>query len=601
MAAAFTLDNVSFHFSEKELLTQASLTLSEGDKAGVVGLNGAGKSTLLKLLYGLEQPDQGTVTQKNGLMVSYLPQTPDLDPQASIVEQVLQMIGLTDPAEAEAAAYEAKTILSRLGFSDFSQPCGQLSGGQQKRVALAAILCRPSDVLLLDEPTNHLDTDMVDELEARLKKFRGTLVMVTHDRYFLERVCSRILEVTGGKIESYQTNYQGYLIEKAQREDMAAATLRKRQSLYRTELAWIQRGAQARSTKAKGRIQAFETLSESIQTGPAEKSLEIQSVASRLGRKILSADHLSVILGDKNIINDFSYTLLRDDRIGVIGANGAGKTTLLKALMGQLPPSAGEVIQGETVKIGLFAQISPALPPDTLVIDAVRNVANRVYTPKGDLSAAQMLETFLFPSGMHYQQVSRLSGGERRRLYLLQVLMAAPNILFLDEPTNDLDIETLTVLEDYLDFFQGAVIAVSHDRYFLDRVTHKLFALKDGILTPYEGGYEAYARARDAQSPSPVLKKEKDEASKRERTVSKRKFTFKEQRDFDTIEDTISQLEGDLESVQREIEANSSNYQKVQELMICQESLEAALEKAMDRWMELQEIFDEIQRNTDGG
>ncbi|MBQ8536476.1 MAG: ABC-F family ATP-binding cassette domain-containing protein [Clostridia bacterium] len=597
MAAAFTLENVSFHYSEKELLTDASLTLSEGDKAGVVGLNGAGKSTLLKLLSGHEAPDRGIITRKNGLTVSYLPQTPALDPQASIVEQVLSLMGHTDEGEREAAAYEAKTILSKLGFTDFDQRCGQLSGGQQKRVALAAILCHSCDVLLLDEPTNHLDTDMVDELEARLKKFRGTLVMVTHDRYFLERICTRILEVTGGKVESYQTNYQGYLIEKAQREDIAAATLRKRQSLYRTELAWIQRGAQARSTKAKGRIQAFESLKESIQTGSAEKSLEIQSVSSRLGKKILSAEQLSITLGKREIIIDFSYTLLRDDRIGIIGANGAGKTTLLRALMGQIPASSGQVIQGETVKIGHFAQVSPALPPETLVIDAVRNVANRVYTPKGDLSAAQMLETFLFPSGMHYQQVSRLSGGERRRLYLLQVLMAAPNILFLDEPTNDLDIETLTVLEDYLDSFAGAVVAVSHDRYFLDRVTRRLFSLKDGRLTPYEGGYDAYAADRDAQALLQMPKREKEDSVKRERTGAKRKFTFKEQRDFDTIEAVIANLEAQIGATQKEVEANSSNYQRVTELMAKQASLEDELEKAMERWMELQEIFEEIQRN----
>jgi len=597
MAAAFSLENVSFHYSEKELLTEANLTLSEGDKAGVVGLNGAGKSTLLKLLAGREQPDKGSITQRNGLTVAYLPQTPVLDANATLVDQVLDYIRQGDPAERDAAAYEARTILSRLGFQNFEQLCGTLSGGQQKRVALAAILCRPCDILLLDEPTNHIDTDMVDYLEDWLKRFRGTLVMVTHDRYFLERICNRILEVTGGKIESYQTNYQGYLVEKTQREDMAAATLRKRKSLYRTELAWIQRGAQARSTKAKGRIQAFEALKDSIQTGLEAKSLDMQSVSSRLGRKILSADHLKLKLSDREIIQDFSYTLLRDDRIGIIGANGAGKTTLLRGLMGDIPPSSGTVTQGETVKIGYFGQLSPTLPPDTLVIDAVRNVAARVYTPQGDLSAAQMLETFLFPSGMHYQQVSRLSGGERRRLYLLQVLMAAPNVLFLDEPTNDLDIETLTVLENYLDSFSGAVITVSHDRYFLDRVTRRLFALKDGILKPYEGGYDAYVADREAQTAAPVVHKEKDEPAKRERT-SKRKFTFKEQRDFDTIEDRIATMEEALSRLAKEIELNSSNYQKVSELMDEQSKLESDLEQAMDRWVELQEIFEEIQNQS---
>lgn len=597
MAAALTLENVSFHYSEKELLTRASLTLSEGEKAGVVGLNGAGKSTLLKLLAGLEQPDEGTVTQKNGLTVSYLPQAPQLNPEASLVDQVLSYMNHPDPAEREAAAYEAKSILSKLGFQDFVQPCGQLSGGQQKRVALAGVLCRPSDVLLLDEPTNHLDTDMVDELEARLARFRGTLVMVTHDRYFLERVCGRILEVAGGRIESYQANYQGYLMEKAQREEMAAATQRKRQSLYRRELAWIQRGAQARSTKAKGRIQAFEALKESLQPGQAERGLEMQSAASRLGKKILSAQNICVALGGRELIRDFSYTLSRDDRIGIIGANGAGKTTLLKALMGEISPVQGEVVRGETVKIGYFAQISPALPPDTLVIDAVRSAGVQVVTPQGDLTAAQMLETFLFPSGMHYQKVSRLSGGERRRLYLLQVLMAAPNILFLDEPTNDLDIETLTVLEDYLDSFQGAVVAVSHDRYFLDRVTRRLFALADGVLAAYEGGYDAYAAQRDSRIQAAAPKTEKAPIPRKERTGPKRRFTFKEQRDFDTIEETIAQLEEALDKVKKDLEANSSDYQRVTQLMAQQAGLEAEAEKAMARWMELQEIYEEIQKH----
>ena len=424
MAAAFTLTDVSLHYSEKQLLSHISITISEGDKIGVVGRNGAGKSTLLRLLAGTEEPDAGDIARKRGLTLAYLPQTPHLRPEDSITQAALSFLPAANEAERESAAYEAQTILSRLGFTDFDQRVGTLSGGQQMRVALAGALCRKADVLLLDEPTNHIDLDMAAWLEDYLAAYRGTLICVTHDRYLLERVFNRIFQMGGGQVQTYQTDYAGYLEERAQREEMAAATLRKQKSLYRTELAWIQRGARARSTKAKGRIDRFETLKENVREAPPEAQLQMKSVASRLGKKILSCEHLHCELGGRTLVRDFSYTLLRDDRVGIVGGNGAGKTTLLRLLSGELPPDGGAIEMGETVRLGVFAQHCPPLDPDARIIDAVRDVAVRVYTPDGELSASQMAETFLFPSGMQYQKVSSLSGGEQRRLYLLRVLMA---------------------------------------------------------------------------------------------------------------------------------------------------------------------------------
>ena len=590
MAAAFTLTDVSLHYSEKQLLSHISITISEGDKIGVVGRNGAGKSTLLRLLAGTEEPDAGDIARKRGLTLAYLPQA------------ALSFLPAANEAERESAAYEAQTILSRLGFTDFDQRVGTLSGGQQMRVALAGALCRKADVLLLDEPTNHIDLDMAAWLEDYLAAYRGTLICVTHARYLLERVFNRIFQMGGGQVQTYQTDYAGYLEERAQREEMAAATLRKQKSLYRTELAWIQRGARARSTKAKGRIDRFETLKENVREAPPEAQLQMKSVASRLGKKILSCEHLHCELGGRTLVRDFSYTLLRDDRVGIVGGNGAGKTTLLRLLSGELPPDGGAIEMGETVRLGVFAQHCPPLDPDARIIDAVRDVAVRVYTPDGELSASQMAETFLFPSGMQYQKVSSLSGGEQRRLYLLRVLMAAPNVLLLDEPTNDLDIETLNVLEDYLDSFQGAVIAVSHDRYFLDRVTRKLFALEDGELIPYIGGYADYLAYRAAREAAAAPKPEKPAAAPqpaREKAPVKR-FSFKEQRDFDTIDGVIAELEGKLSDLAKQIEANSADYEKVMALMAEQEQTQSALDTAMERWMYLQERYEEIQAVKEG-
>ena len=597
MACAFQLMDVSLHYSEKKLLEHVSLTVSDGDRIGVVGRNGAGKSTLLRLLAGLEVPDQGEVSLRRGISVAYLPQTPVLRPEDTITRAALAYLP-TRPGEIpEAVAYEAQTILTRLGFSDLNTPVSALSGGQKMRVALAGVLCRESDVLLLDEPTNHIDLDMAQWLEEHLMTRKGTLMVVTHDRYLLEQVFDRIVHVGGGQLDNYQTDYAGYLEERAQREEMAAATLRKNRSLYRKELAWIRHGAPARSTKAKGRIDRFDALSEAIRVEAPEETLSMKSVASRLGKKILSWEHLQVGIGGKTLVKDFTYTLLRDDRLGIIGGNGAGKTTLLRTLYGELPPEGGVIDRGETIRIGYFAQHCPALDPDARIIDAVRDVAVHVYTPDGDLSASQMAETFLFPSGMQYQKVSSLSGGEMRRLYLLRILMAAPNVLILDEPTNDLDLETLNVLEDYLDSFQGAVIAVSHDRYFLDRVTRHLFAIENGQMVPYIGGYQSYLDARrGAVENRPKSEKAAEKPTPgRSRGPSPLKFTFREQRDFETIDETIATLEDTLAALARELEQCSSDYVRAGEIMHRQEETQAQLDESMERWMYLQEKYEQIQ------
>ena len=595
MACAYTLHQVCLHYSEKPLLDHVDLTISDGDRIGVVGRNGAGKSTLLRLLAGLETPDNGSVAIRRNLSVAYLPQTPLLHMEDTVTQAALSYLPARPGEDREAAAYEAQTILTQLGFTRLDQPVRELSGGQQMRVALAGVLCRESDVLLLDEPTNHIDLDMAQWLEDRLLARKGTLIVVTHDRYLLERGFNRIFHVGGGQVDCYQTTYAGYLEERAQREEMEAATLRKNKSLYRKELAWIQRGAQARSTKAKGRIQRFDALTDAIREAPPEEALAMKSVASRLGKKILSWEGLNVAIGGKTLVEDFSYTLLRDDRLGIIGGTGTGQTTLLRTLMGELPPESGVIDRGETVRIGYFAQHCPPLPPDTRIIDAVRDVAVKVYTPDGELSASQMAETFLFPSAMQYQKVSSLSGGEMRRLYLLRILMTAPNVLILDEPTNDLDLETLNVMEDYLEAFQGAIIAVSHDRFFLDRITSHLFAIENRRMAPYIGGYQSYLDAK-AQFEAPALPKAPPKALQPTRqNAYEYRFTFKEQRDFDTIDQTIAELEGRLEALAGDLEANAADYAAVTRLMAEQQEVQQQLDEAMERWMYLQDKYEKIQ------
>ena len=596
MACAFRFNDVTIFYSEKMLMNHVDLTISDGDRIGVVGKNGSGKSTFLRLLAGVEKPDDGSISVQRNMSIAYLPQTPVLNPEDTITQAALTYLPARPGEDVAAAAYEAQTLLTQLGFADLQQPVSQLSGGQRMRVALAGVLCRDSDVLLLDEPTNHIDLDMAQWLEDKLLKWRKTLIVVTHDRYLLERAFGRIFQVGDGRVDVYNCAYSGYLEEKAQREEMQAATLRKNKSLYRKELAWIRRGAPARSTKAKGRIQRFDAVAEAIREAPPEAELTMKSVASRLGKKIVSWEHLDVAIGGTELIRDFSYTLLRDDRVGIIGGNGAGKTTLLRTLCGELPPAGGTIEMGETVKVGYFAQHCPELDPDTRIIDAVKDVAVKVYTPDGDLTASQMTETFLFPSAMQYQKVSSLSGGEMRRLYLLRILMSAPNVLILDEPTNDLDLDTLNVLEDYLDSFSGAIIAVSHDRYFLDRITRRLFAVEEGRMVPYISGYQAYLDAQEEkrEQASPEKPAEKETPVQR-RQQTKLRFSYKEQRDFETIEDTVMQLEERLENLAGEIERNAADYVKVSQLMEEQALTQQKLDEATERWLFLQEKWEQIQ------
>lgn len=485
-------------YSERQLLDGCSLAIGDGEKIGLIGINGTGKSTLLKVMAGIDPPDSGIVTRAGGVRVAYLPQNPLFDGETTVLQQVMKGVAIDEERAKDAKViqqadeYQCKSILNQLGLGDYDQKIAQLSGGQKRRVALACALAAEAEVLILDEPTNHIDSEMVDWLEGYLKRFQGALLMVTHDRYFLERVVNRIVELDHGKLYSYPANYSQYLELKAQREEMALATERKRQSLYRKELAWIQRGARARSTKAQFRVDRFEQLKNSEYV-PDQSKLEVSALSSRLGRKIIEIDNISKAFDGKQLVRDFSYNLLRGDRIGIIGPNGYGKTTLVRMICGLLEPDSGTIVRGDTVKIGYFSQesfIGEEFDPSVKAVDYIRSISQEIQTPEGTLSASQMMEKFLFPSELQYTEIGRLSGGERRRLYLLRVLMEAPNVLVLDEPTNDLDIETLAVLEDYLESFPGVVIAVSHDRYFLDKLMNHVFVLAgNGEVRHYIGGY----------------------------------------------------------------------------------------------------------------
>ena len=476
MAAILSAEHIKKSYTLKKLITDATFYIGEHDRIGVVGVNGTGKSTLLKLLCGMEEPDGGVVMRRNGLRVSYLPQMPVYDAQRTSVEQVLRDAPKDVGAPDE---YEARSLLTQLGITDFESDVRTFSGGQKKRVALAAALIRPVDLLLLDEPTNHIDASTIAWLEDRLAHYRGALMMVTHDRYFLDRVCTRIAELDGGNLYMHDGNFSYYLEQKAARLDMENAQARKRSSILRRELEWIRRGAQARSTKQKARIQRFEAMS-AIAGPQEEQRLALTSTSARLGRRIIECEHVTKSMGGRKLIDSFTYTILRDERMAVVGDNGCGKTTLLRMLAGELAPDSGTVTIGETVRVGFFAQEFPKMDPKLRLIDFMRDIAEYVETPEGRFSASQMLEQFLFPPDVQYTPVERLSGGEKRRLYLASVLMASPNVLLLDEPTNDLDIATLEILEDYLSTFKGAVVVVSHDRYFLDRVAGRLFAFEEG-------------------------------------------------------------------------------------------------------------------------
>lgn len=592
-------ENITKSYNERPLLQSISLAIDQGDKIGVIGVNGTGKSTLLKIIAGAQEAEQGQVTLGRGVRINYLSQNPVFQQEATILQQVLSGVS---SLEREAKSYEAKSILTKLGFTDLEQQVGPLSGGQKKRVALACALVSESEILILDEPTNHIDSSMVNWLENYLARYKGALLMVTHDRYFLDRVANRIVEIDQGSLYTYPANYSKFLELKAQREEMEAATQRKRQSLLRRELEWIQRGARARGTKARFRVERFEELSSQGALEPQAK-LEINAAASRLGKKTIELKNISKSYPGKQLIADFSYNLLRGDRLGIVGPNGCGKSTLLKIICGLVQPDAGTVSIGETVKIGYFSQECEDMDHSLRAIDYIRNFALEVETPRGTLTAAQLMETFLFDGLLQYTPIERLSGGERRRLYLLGILMQAPNVLLLDEPTNDLDIQTLTILEDYLSSFSGAVVAVSHDRYFLDKVVNHIFAYEEnGTLKQYLGGYSDYfALYREEQQHPP--KKQGQSAGSSDKPYKpvhekKLKFTYKEQKEFDEIDAVIAGLEESIAAVQEEINLQSANFTRLQELLEEKESLEGALAEKMDRWVYLNDLNDQIQQQN---
>ena len=621
------IESLSKAYTERMLFDQVDFSLQEGEKVGIIGINGTGKSTLLKILAGEEEADAGQITMANHVVLRYLPQHPVFDPEMSSIDCVLA--GNVTDENRWTVESDAKTMMTRLGITDYEQPAGQLSGGQRKRLALISVLLSPADIILLDEPTNHLDNEMADWLEEYLKKWRGALIMVTHDRYFLDSVCNRIVEIDKGKIYSYQTNYSGFLELKTQRQEMELASERKRQSILRVELEWMQRGARARSTKQKAHIQRYEELRD--RKGPeTDSQLELSSISTRLGRTPVELEHISKAYGDRKLIDDFSYIFLKGDRVGFIGPNGCGKSTLMKIIAGLMEPDSGQVIVGQTVKIGYYAQDISFENADenTKVIDYIKDIAEYIRTADGLISASAMLERFLFPPEKQYSPIGKLSGGEKRRLNLLRVIARAPNVLVLDELTNDLDITTLTILEDYLDNYEGIVIAVSHDRYFLDRTMRRIFAYEgEGKLRQYEGGYTDYSirRAEEAaengdaladgnsgkirggqadtrkkagsaemQNAAAAESSTADGNSQRNRGPKKLKFTYKEQREYETIEDDIAALEERLEEIETEIGKNARDYTKLNQLMAEKEEKSSLLEEKMERWMYLEELAAKI-------
>lgn len=589
-----TAQNISKTYMERKVLDDVSFFLNEGDKVGIIGINGTGKSTLLKILAGAEEADSGDIIRTNGIRISYLPQIPEFGDSGSVLEQVLLHL----PKDLrQAKEYEAKSILEKLGISDQQRDISTLSGGEKRRAGIAAALIQPSDVLLLDEPTNHIDNETAQLLEDLLMKYRGAIVMVTHDRYFLNKICSKIVEIDRGKLYVCEGSYSDYLMQKAQREADAEAAERKNRSLYRRELEWISRGARARGTKSKDRIERFEALKNREVPVAAEK-VQLQSVSSRLGRKTIEIENISKTIDGKPLITDFSYIVSRDARIGIVGRNGEGKSTFLKMLHGDIAPDSGRVILGDTVNIGYFSQECESMDPSVRVIEYIRETADIVRTPDGTVTASQMLERFLFNSELQWNRIEKLSGGERKRLYLLKILMTAPNILLLDEPTNDLDITTLTILEDYLESFSGAVIAVSHDRYFLDKTTNEIFEFRNGICTRFNGNYSDYAEKAKEMYADEAPKPKKENTKKERVFVGKKKlrFSFKEQREFETIDDDIASLEEQIAAAEKDIAANSSDYVKLQELSDKKEQLENELAEKMERWVYLNDLAERIER-----
>ena len=605
-----TVEKVTKSYTERKMLEEASFYLQEGEKVGVIGINGTGKSTLLKIMAGYEEPDGGTVVRANNLVIHYLPQDPEFDPEDDILTSVEKLAAHHGTSSEQM---EAKAMMTRLGITDFTQKTGELSGGQRKRLALVSVLFCPCDILILDEPTNHLDSEMAAWLEQELKRFRGALVMVTHDRYFLDSVTNRIIEIDKGKIYSYQENYSGFLARKAEREDSERASERKRQSILKKEIAWMQRGARARSTKQKAHIQRYENLKN--QKGITEDArVELGSVSSRMGKTTIELEHISKSYGEHCLINDFNYIFLKHDRIGFVGKNGCGKTTLMKIIDGRILPDSGTVTVGQTIKIGYYTQEIETeekagiayMDPEEKLIDYIRNTAEYVRTEDGLVSASAMLEKFLFPPSQQYSPIGKLSGGEKRRLNLLRVLMEAPNVLILDEPTNDLDIETMMILEDYLDTYDGIVIMVSHDRYFLDRVARRIFAFEgNGKIRQYEGGYTDYANRRKEEKEAPDIHTDTQPVEQKESNTTrghekKLKFSYKEQKEYETIEADISSLEEKIDSLEKEMTKNASDFVKLTELTQKREAAQQALDEAEERWLYLTDLAERIEAQKKG-
>ena len=628
-----TIEHVSKSYTERMLFDDVSLGINEGDRIGIIGINGTGKSTFLKILAGLEEPDAGTVIKGKEVRIAYLPQNPVFSDEMTLLQNITD--GLVHPEEYRDIPGEAAAMLRKLGIPETDAVPSTLSGGQRKRAALVRTLLMPADVLILDEPTNHLDSAMTEWLEEYLKKNGKALVMITHDRYFLDAVTNRIVELDKGKLYSYKENYTGFLLLKAEREAMQLATERKNQSLYRQDLAWMMRGARARSTKQKAHIERFEAL-KNREKIVVDGEVEIKALSSRLGKKTIEVEHISKSFGEKMLIKDFSYIFLSTDRIGIIGPNGCGKSTFLKMITGKLAPDEGTVEFGTTIKVGYFMQENEALNPEIRVIDSVREVAEYIETSEGKISASQMCEKFLFTDAMQYTLIGKLSGGEKRRLALLHVLMEAPNVLVLDEPTNDLDIRTLSILEDYLTRYNGIVIAVSHDRYFLDKVANRIFSFEgDGVIRRYEGNYSDYravceregrpvtrgisegnarmgsgtgagnvasGKLGNATNIGGIQSGQDDEGSAKtdsratwKNREQKVKFSYKEQKEYETIDADIAALEDKIAALEEEIAASATNYGKLQELSAAKEAAEAELEEKMDRWVYLNELAEQIE------
>lgn len=586
------IENISKIYGEKVIFDHASFGIQEGDKIGIIGINGTGKTTLLKMAAGLEEPDEGQIIKQNNLRIAYLPQNPQFPENATILSYI----------QDSEQQWKIESNLNKLGILEYDTPIEYLSGGQRRKVALAKVLALDFDMLLLDEPTNHLDAEMIAWLEEYLREFRGTVLMVTHDRYFLDRVTNRILEISHGQMYSYPANYSQFLEMKAEREEMELASERKRQSVLRMELEWAKRGCRARSTKQRARLERLEALKN--QSAPVkDQTVELDSVETRMGKKTIELHQVSKGFGSLKIVDDFEYIFLKNQKVGIIGPNGCGKSTFMKMLAGLVKPDSGIIEIGETIRMGYFAQEEQHMDEKQRVIDYVKDIGEYITTREGRISASQMLERFLFTPDMQYAPIGKLSGGEKRRLYLLGILCENINVLLLDEAGNNLDIPTMTILEDYLNSFQGIVITVSHDRYFLDNVVDRILEFDgNGHICQYEGGYTDYLSAKgqsgQAQSGSPEKRAENTEkkASKdwKQNRSTKLKFTYKEQREFETIDEDITALEEKIAHLDEEIMKNATNSGKLNELTQEKEAAEAQLEEKMDRWVYLTDLAEKI-------